>query len=128
MSPPLLHRIDKATGRRGKISIPGSVALPLFRVLRHAKIVRGTVLDPFGFQAERRAERALVRQYTADLRTVLAALTRDKLGTAVAVAALPDQVRGFGPVKDANREKAQAVRQELLEALARPTPVAMAAE
>ena len=128
MSPPLLARFDKATGRRGKIAIPGSVALPLFRVLRHGKVLRGTPLDPFGYQGERRQERALIRQYTADLRKVLAALTRDNLPTAVAIAELPDQIRGFGPVKDANRTAAQSVRTQLLDALSQPAPLAMAAE
>jgi indolepyruvate ferredoxin oxidoreductase len=128
MSPPLVARIDPNTGRRRKIAIPGSVALPLFRILRHGKIARGTVLDPFGYQTERRQERALIHQYTADLRTILAALTRDNLTTAVALAELPDQIRGFGPVKDANREKAEIVRGQLLEALSRPVPVPIAAE
>ena len=128
MSPPLITRMDPNTGRRRKIAIPGSVALPLFRVLRHGKMIRGTVLDPFGYQTERRQERALIDQYTADLRSVLAALTRDKLPTAVALAELPDQIRGFGPVKDANREKAQIVRTRLLDALSKPVPMAMAAE
>jgi indolepyruvate ferredoxin oxidoreductase len=128
MSPPLLHRMDPATGRRGKIAIPGSIALPLFRVLRHGKAVRGTALDPFGYQAERRQERALIDQYIGDLRTLMAGLTRDNLSTAAAIAELPDQIRGFGPVKDANREKAQVRRTELLEAFARPVTVAMAAE
>jgi indolepyruvate ferredoxin oxidoreductase len=127
MSPPLIHRMDKATGRRGKIAIPGTVALPLFRVLQHGKAVRGTFLDPFGYQAERRQERALIEQYVGDLRSVMAALTQNNLAAAVAVAALPDQIRGFGPVKDANREKAQASRVELLAALSRPTATAMAA-
>ncbi len=128
MSPPLVARIDPNTGRRRKIAIPGSVALPLFRVLRHGKVIRGTALDPFGYQTERRQERALIQQYIADLRTVLAALTRDNLTTAVALAELPDQIRGFGPVKDANREKAGIVRGQLLEALSRPVPVPIAAE
>ena len=55
--PPLLTGIDKATGRRRKIAISGRVALPLFRVLRHGKALRGTPLDPFGWQADRRHER-----------------------------------------------------------------------
>jgi indolepyruvate ferredoxin oxidoreductase len=128
MSPPLIPAIDKATGRRRKIVIPGSVALPLFRVLRHGKAVRGTVLDPFGYQEERRQERALVEQYRGDLRAVLAALTRDNLATAVSIAELPDQIRGFGPVKDANRVKAQARRTQLLAELVQPAQPAMAAE
>jgi indolepyruvate ferredoxin oxidoreductase len=128
MSPPLLHGIDKATGRRGKIAIPGSVALPLFRLLRHGKAVRGTMLDPFGYQAERREERALIDRYAGDLRTVMAGLTAANFDTAVALAELPDQIRGFGPVKDANRAKAAVRRAELLAQFARPAPVAMAAE
>ena len=63
----------------------------------------GTVLDPFGYQTERRQERALIDQFTADLRSVLTALTHDNLPTAVALAELPDQIRGFGPVKDSTR-------------------------
>ncbi len=128
MSPPLVGRTDKVTGRRRKIAIPGWVALPLFRVLRHGKAVRGTVMDPFGFQAERRHERALIGQYAGDLRMMLAGLTRENLETAVALAELPDQIRGFGPVKDANRMKAADRRVQLLEALSRPAAVAMAAE
>jgi indolepyruvate ferredoxin oxidoreductase len=128
MSPPLIAGIDEATGRRRKIAIPGAVALPLFRVLRHGKAIRGTVLDPFGYQEERRQERALIEQYREDLRAVLAALTRDNLSTAVSIAELPDQIRGFGPVKDANRAKAQARRRQLLAELAEPAQPAMAAE
>jgi indolepyruvate ferredoxin oxidoreductase len=128
MSPPLVGRADPVTGRRRKIAIPGWVALPLFRVLRHGKLLRGTVADPFGFQSERRQERALVRQYIGDLRTVMAALTAANMDTAVALAELPDQIRGFGPVKDANRAKAEAQRTQLLEALSRPAALAVAAE
>ncbi len=128
MSPPLMPGIDKATGRRRKIAIPGSVALPLFRVLRLGKAVRGTVFDLFGYQAERRQERALIDQYAGDLRTVLSTLTRDNMHTAVAVAELPDQIRGFGPVKDANRDKAAIRRTELLDRFAHPVIAAVAAE
>jgi len=131
MSPPLFHGIDKATGRRGKIEVPGSVALPLFRVLRHGKVLRGTPLDAFGYQAERRAERALVAQYRGDLRAIMAGLTAANFETAVALADLPDQIRGFGPVKDANRAKAEQRRTALLAQFARPEvveAVALAAE
>ena len=128
MSPPLTRGIDKATGRRRKIGIPGWLGLPLFRVLRHGKLVRGSVLDPFGYQAERRQERALVGQYFADLRLVLAGLTAANLDTAVALAELPDQIRGFGPVKDVNRAKAEVRRAALLAAWSQPAAVAMAAE
>ena len=38
LAPPLITRIDKATGRRKKIAISGKIALPLFRALRHGKM------------------------------------------------------------------------------------------
>jgi indolepyruvate ferredoxin oxidoreductase len=128
MSPPLWQGVDKATGRRRKIEIPGWLGVPLFKVLRHGRLVRGSVLDPFGYQAERRSERALIGQYVADVRGVLDGLTAANFETAVGLAELPDQIRGFGPVKDANRAKAAVRRDELLAAFARPAPVAMAAE
>jgi indolepyruvate ferredoxin oxidoreductase len=130
MSPPLITRMDTATGRRRKIAISGTVALPLFRLLRHGKVVRGTWLDPFGFQAERRQERALIDQYAADLLYVLDRLRPETMPTAIAVAAIPEQIRGFGPVKDANREKAMQRRATLLGEIDAPVtpPVPMAAE
>jgi indolepyruvate ferredoxin oxidoreductase len=127
LSPPLLHRVDPATGRRGKIAIPGWVALPLFHVLRYGKVLRGTLLDVFGWQAERAWERALIDQYQGDLRSVMDALRPDTLETAVSLAELPDQIRGFGPVKEANRAKAEARRKVLLAGL-RVLPMAVAAE
>ncbi|HEY1934687.1 MAG TPA: indolepyruvate ferredoxin oxidoreductase family protein [Acetobacteraceae bacterium] len=114
LAPPLVSRVDPATGRRRKIALPGWLALPVFRVLRLGKVLRGTRLDPFGWQAERRAEVALVAAYVADLDAALQALRPDTLGTAVALAELPDMIRGFGPVKDANRAKAAARRKVLL--------------
>jgi indolepyruvate ferredoxin oxidoreductase len=127
LSPPLPIGTDPATGRRRKIAVTGWMALPLFRVLRHGKHLRGTALDLFGVQHERRMERALIEQYVGDLRSALAALRPDTLDVAVAIAQLPDMIRGFGPVKDANRIKAEAQRRALLPRLA-DSPVRVAAE
>jgi indolepyruvate ferredoxin oxidoreductase len=118
LSPPLITGIDPATGRHRKVALPGWLALPLFRVLRHGKRLRGTPLDVFGRQQERRMERALIEQYVGDLRTALSALRPDTLDVAVAIAQLPDMIRGFGPVKDANRVKAEKERRALLSRLA----------
>jgi len=128
MSPPLIARIDPRTGRRNKVAIPGWLALPLFRVLRRGKAVRGTVFVPFGYQAERKAERALIEQYVGDLRVALERLRPETMATAVGLASLPDTIRGFGPVKDNARAKAEGRRRELLAALDKPPVVAMAAE
>ncbi|HVY14644.1 MAG TPA: indolepyruvate ferredoxin oxidoreductase family protein [Rhodopila sp.] len=128
LSPPLGQGIDKATGRRRKIAIKGGIALPLFRILRHGKALRGTPLDVFGYQAERRQERGLVRQYQEDLKAILDRLRPDNIQAAVALAELPGEIRGFGPVKDANRAKADARRTALRAALSETVALPMAAE
>ena len=127
LAPPLITRIDKATGRRRKIAVPGWMAKPLFKVLRYGKVLRGTPLDLFGRQAERREERALIGEYEADMAQAVSALTAANLETAAALAGLPDKVRGYGPVKAANLTKARAERAVLLARLAQPA-FAVAAE
>jgi indolepyruvate ferredoxin oxidoreductase len=127
LAPPLITKIDPATGRRRKVAVPGWLARPLFRVLQHGKVLRGTPLDLFGRQEERREERGLIAAYEADMALVLSGLTMANLETAVAVAALPDKVRGFGPVKAANLAKMRALRTDLLARLTQPA-FAVAAE
>ena len=125
MAPPLISRIDPATGRRRKLAISGRIALPLFRALRHGKHLRGTPLDPFGWQAERRAERAFARETEASLVRATKALRPETLDTAVALADIPMNVRGFGPVKETAMREAGPQRAALLAALdARPLAVA----
>ena len=127
MAPPLITGVDPATGRRKKIAISGRIALPLFRVLRHGKILRGTPLDPFGWQAERRAERALARETERTIDESLAKLRPETLDNAVALADIPNHIRGFGPVKDKAMRDADPQREALLAALD-AKPLAMAAE
>ena len=130
LSPPLMARTDPATGRPRKVAMPGWLALPLFRVLRHGKVLRGTRLDPFGALAERAQGTRVARiLYCRSARGGLAALRPETLDTAVALAELPDTIRGFGPVKDANRVKAEQRRATLLARLAEPVrSTAVAAE
>ena len=121
LAPPLITRVDPATGRRRKIGVPGWLALPLFRVLRHGKVLRGTPLDLFGWQADRRLERALIAEYEADL---TAALAGHDVAKMTALAELPDMIRGFGPIKAESARAAAAARAGLLAA----APLAVAAE
>ena len=122
LAPPLVTRIDPATGRRRKIAVPGWLALPLFRLLRHGKRLRGTAFDLFGRQAERRWEQDLIGQYEADIRGALDALDPATLTTAVGLAEVPDLIRGFGPVKEAGRARAMAHRAALAAQLRAPAP------
>ncbi len=113
LSPPLLARTDPATGRPRKYAFPGWVALPMFRLLRALKPLRGTALDPFGRTAERRAEREAIPAYEAEVARLLEGLSAERLALAAEIARLPLDVRGFGPVKAAAAEAVAKRRAEL---------------
>ena len=66
------------------------------------KGLRGTALDPFGRHPERKMERALISQYEADMAQVVAEHGAKASDAAVALAELPLQIKGFGPVKVAD--------------------------
>ena len=98
-----------------------------FPKLAKLKWLRGTPFDPFGRTAERKMERALIKQYEADIAEILTIVRPDTRDAAVALAALPLDIHGFGPVKEANARKAAKRREELLAVLRRP-PMQQAAE
>jgi len=114
LSPPLLARIDPATGRPRKYAVPGWM-LNVFGGLAKLKSLRGTVFDPFGYSAERRAERELIDHYNTTLQRVLQQLTRENRAIAIDIAALPEKIRGFGPIKAESMKKAELRERELLE-------------
>ena len=82
--------------------------LAAFRVMARLKVLRGTAFDIFGRTAERRAERQAIADYEARLGEIVANLTATNHPDAVALAAVPLDIRGFGHVKEANRLLAQA--------------------
>ncbi len=87
----------------------------LWPLLARLKVVRGTPLDLFGYSRERRDERRLIREYETDLRTMLSDPERN-FEAVVERAWLPLSIRGFGPVKQANAEKAATERDRLMAA------------
>ena len=114
MAPPLVTGVDRATGRRRKMAVPGWVALPVFRVLRAMRGVRGTALDVFGWQEERRAERRMLGEYEADMARVLQGFRAGQVAEAAALARLPVDVRGYGPVRAESMAEGARVRAEIL--------------
>ncbi len=94
LHPPFL----RALGWRRKIAV-GRWVEPLFRLLVAARRLRGTALDPFGRTAVRRVERALVAEYRTLVERALAGLSPATHERAVAVARLPELVRGYETVK-----------------------------
>ena len=92
----------------------GPGTLRLFRLLARLRRLRGTRFDPFGYTAERRAERELVREYHETLTAILPKLNRGNLDRAVALASVPEEIRGYGHVKEAAMARAAQRREALL--------------
>ncbi|MGJ8595566.1 indolepyruvate ferredoxin oxidoreductase family protein [Sulfitobacter sp.] len=127
LAPPLLSKMGP-NGRPLKREFGPWLERPL-RMVAKLKRLRGTPLDVFGYTAERKMERALIKQYEADMRDVLPKLDDNTREAVVALAALPLQIRGFGPVKQESETKAAKRREELLSVIrAGGAPLAKAAE
>ncbi|WP_305984145.1 indolepyruvate ferredoxin oxidoreductase family protein [Roseibium sp. MMSF_3544] len=117
LAPPILaHRKDPKTGCPEKIAF-GPWIFRAFGILAKFKGMRGKWYDPFGRTSERKAERELILQYTKDIAEVLNRLPDSNYGLLVELARVPDLVRGFGPVKEANLKKAADKREVLLDQL-----------
>ena len=111
MAPPLLSRKD-ADGHLMKKPF-GPWMKTAFKLMKQFKGLRGTRLDPFGYTAERRMERELRDEYLASMGTLADGLTKKNHELAIAIASIPDDIRGYGHVKDASVEAAKAREAEL---------------
>ena len=114
LAPPLFAPRDRVTGLPRKLSFGGWM-LPVFRMLAKLKFLRGTPFDLFGYTAERRTERQLIADYEKILDEILARLDRQNHHVAVALASIPEKIRGFGHVKMRHLAEAKAEEAALLE-------------
>ncbi|MGL4576911.1 MAG: indolepyruvate ferredoxin oxidoreductase family protein [Burkholderiaceae bacterium] len=115
LAPPLLAKKD-AQGRLIKKQY-GPWIMTAFKLLAKCKGLRGTALDVFGKTEERRTERALIGEYEQMIDTLLPKLSTDNLAVAVQLASIPDDIRGYGHVKEASLVKAREKQAQLLQQL-----------
>ncbi|MBX2805349.1 MAG: indolepyruvate ferredoxin oxidoreductase family protein [Hyphomicrobiales bacterium] len=115
LAPPMISQIDPATGRPKKRSF-GPWIFHAFGVLARMKGLRGTRFDPFGWTEERKMERRLIDDYESLISRVLASLNADCMKQALALARLPADIRGYGPVKLASIKEADLRRVAMLDA------------
>ena len=113
LAPPLFARRDPRTGHLQKRAF-GPWVFQAFKLLARMRRLRGTWLDLAGRTAERRMERQLLRDYEALVAEILAGLTPANHAEAVALLEIPEQIRGFGHVKEASVKKAKAAEARLL--------------
>ena len=113
LAPPLLARKDPQTGEPRKMRF-GPWTMGLFKILSKLRFLRGTAFDLFGYSEERRTERELIREYEQTVERLLAALTPQNHALAVQIASIPEEIRGFGPIKARHLAPARKKREELL--------------
>jgi indolepyruvate ferredoxin oxidoreductase len=125
LAPPLLTKVDPTTGVPRKISF-GPWMMTAFGLLAKFKGLRGTAFDIFGYSHERRTERQLIADYETLLGEILGKLSAQNHALCVALAAIPERIRGFGHVKERHLKAAKAEEAELLARLRDGSQAALA--
>ncbi len=129
LAPPFLGRKD-AQGNPVKTTF-GPWMLNAFAMLAKLKRLRGTALDPFGRTEERRMERRLIGEFEGLIDYVAVRLNPANHAVAVALAGLPEKIRGYGHVKERHLVAVVKEREDLLRRFDAPpagAPLAVAAE
>ncbi|HET9762746.1 MAG TPA: DUF6537 domain-containing protein, partial [Casimicrobiaceae bacterium] len=103
----------------------GPWMLQALRVLARLRRLRGTPLDVFGATAERRRERQLSLDYQALIEELLPSLGAHNHAIAVQLASIPEQIRGYGPVKERHLATAKAKEAELVAKYRAAAPAAV---
>ncbi len=127
LAPPLFSSRDPQTGQLIKQEF-GAWMLPAFRMLAKLKGLRGTAFDVFGYTEERKTERRLIADYEALIAELLAGLSAQNHALAIKLASIPDDIRGYGHVKDAHLAKAKKKEADLLHQWRNPEAMKAAAE
>jgi len=78
-----------------------------FGWLAKLKGLRGGALDLFGRTEERRTERALIGEYRACIDELLGTLDAARLPLAAEIARIPEEIRGYGHVKERHLKAAR---------------------
>jgi len=112
LAPPLFARRD-ANGHLIKQEF-GPWMMRAFRLLARCKFLRGSALDIFGHTEERKMERALIAHYRQTISSLLPRLTAKNLTQAIAIAAVPEHIRGYGHVKERHVKEAAEKEAALL--------------
>ncbi len=113
LAPPLLGAKD-AQGHPRKLRF-GRWMMLGFRLLAAVRGLRQTPFDVFGWTLERRAERAVLARYEALLDELIAGLTPANHALAVALASIPEKIRGYGHVRAKSIAEARKDEGPLLE-------------
>jgi indolepyruvate ferredoxin oxidoreductase len=125
LAPPLLAKKD-SQGHLIKAEY-GSWMYKAFGLLAKFRGLRGSALDVFGYTAERKMERQLIVDYARTVDQLLGKLDAENVALAAEIASIPEQIRGYGHVKEEHLAKAKKQEAELLATFQRGEPSKAAA-
>lgn len=98
LAPPILNGALDEQGRAKTMEF-GPWMYGAMTLLAKLKFIRGTIFDIFGYTTERRMERKLIQDYRNLINEISDNLTSSNITTAIKIAALPEDIRGYGPIK-----------------------------
>jgi len=122
LAPPILNSGVDASGRPRKRAF-GPWMMNVFGVLAKFRFLRGTLFDPFSYSEDRKLERNLIKGYEQDVVTAVKLLSPKTHDIAVELLSLPDQIRGYCPVKEASIAKTKVRYEQLAKDLVNPPPM-----
>jgi len=118
LAPPLFAKKD-AEGHLRKAEY-GTWVFGAFKLLAKLRGLRGSAFDIFGYTAERKTERQLIADYFKTIDDLLATLDHDNHALAIEIASIPEQIRGYGHVKERHLAAALTRQEQLMQAWKRP--------
>jgi indolepyruvate ferredoxin oxidoreductase len=126
LAPPLISKRDPITGELQKRAF-GPWIFTAFKLLAKMKFLRGSALDIFGKTEERRHERQMIEDYIHLLDEIMPQLTPANYEAAVSLISVPDEIRGYGHVKEKSIAVAKVLQAQRLAAFRQSQPVVLAA-
>lgn len=122
LSPPSLNLKDGEGAPRKKKF--GPWIFNAFKILSKFKFLRGTAFDPFGRHPDRVLERRILAEYIEVIEQIKLSLTDNNYDTALELANYPDDIRGYGHIKEKSVEDVEQKRERLLKQLTTNTNLA----
>lgn len=115
LSPPSLH--SNANGTVPRKRKYGPWIFSLFKILKTFKFLRGTAWDPFARHPDRVLERSLITEYQSTMEAIMTHVNEENVPIAMDLANYPDDIRGYGHIKEQGNHIAQQKRNNLLKEL-----------
>ncbi|MGO1693367.1 MAG: DUF6537 domain-containing protein [Marinobacter sp.] len=122
LAPPIMNRGTDAQGRPKKRQF-GPWMFRAFKLLAKFRVLRGTAIDPFSYSADRKMDRAQLKDYQRLVERIVSELETSNYDTFLQLAELASEIRGYGPVREQAAEAVQEKQEQLTKALdtGRPT-------